>query len=366
MMETANNEEPQHFVDRILAHAAGLGASDVYFLPAAGQVNIRLRRDGIQEDLANVPREYGEQCIARIKVLARLLTYRTRISQDGVIRDIPGTTSTELRVSVMPTNHGERIAIRILKGGSAPLYLDDLNFTPGTCAALRTMLERPSGMIVLTGPTGSGKTTTIYAMIRELLKHQQDPASIITIEDPIECAIDSISQTAVARDSDWGYEAALRASLRQDVKTLVVGEMRDKEVVRMTIDAALTGHRIITTYHAGDIPSVYARLLHQGFESFLIASAITGVVTQRLIPAASGKGRIPVVATLLPDDNWRDFVTSAPGLVQLRKKLKDHPTADISRAAAELLKRGAISTGEAAKIANETTHVDLNPVEPLK
>ena len=156
-----------------------------------------------------------------------------------------------------------------------------------------------------------------------------DPPSIITLEDPIECEIDNITQTAVSADSEWNYAAALRAALRQDVKTLVVGEMRDREVVKVTLDAALSGHRVITTYHAGDIPSVYARMLHQGFEPFLVASAITGVVTQRLVPRPTGHGRMPVAGVLVPNDEWREVVAANPGLSALRKKAKEFPYADL-------------------------------------
>jgi type II secretory ATPase GspE/PulE/Tfp pilus assembly ATPase PilB-like protein len=246
-------------------------------------------------------------------------------------------------VSVMPTRHGERASVRVLRNENDPQHLKDLQFSKDAVKSLDLMLEKPTGMIVLTGPTGSGKTTTIYALIRELLKKHQDPASIITIEDPIECEIEGISQTQVGKDANWGYASALRAALRQDVKTLMVGEMRDKEVVKVTLDAALTGHRIITTYHAGDIPSVYARILHQGFEPFLVASAITGVVSQRLVCRADGKGRIPVAAVLTPNDEWRDFITSAPGLTDLRKKIRRFPEADLAEVARKMQRDGLIS-----------------------
>ena len=345
-MATSNKEAPQDFVNRMLVEAIEKGASDVYWLPSASRMNVRLRRDGIQENIAEVERGYGEQCVARIKVLSGLLTYRTQTAQDGAIRDLAGTRGSEMRVSVMPSSHGERASIRILQNEKGPLYLSDLGFSPGANKALQEMLDRPAGMIVLTGPTGSGKTTTIYALVRELLKRDQDPASIITIEDPIECEIDGITQTAVSDDSDWGYAAALRAALRQDVKTLIVGEMRDKEVVKVTLDAALTGHRVITTYHAGDIPSVYARMLHQGFEPFLVASAITGVVNQRLVASADSRGRIPVVATLTPSAAWRDFVASNPGLSEFRKKITEFPSGDLSAVAEGMAKAGLISEDE--------------------
>ena len=336
-------EAPHDFVHRILAQAVTDRASDVYWIPGPKRVNIRFRIDGAQQDIAEVTDDYGARCIARLKVLAGLLTYRTRVSQDGVIRGLKGLPDSELRVAVMPTSHGERISVRLLHGAAGLLALDDLGFPDEATAALRVMLAQPSGLVVLTGPTGCGKTTTIYAMVRELLKEQQDPASIITIEDPIEAEISGISQVSVTGEPNWGYAAALRSALRQDVKTIVVGEMRDRDVVSVTLDAALTGHRVITTYHAGDIPSVYARMLHQGFEPFLVSSAVTGVLSQRLIPRKDGAGRVPVVAVLSPDDQWRDFVTRNPGLSDLRRKITGFPHADLQAVAKQMMGAGLIS-----------------------
>lgn len=341
---TQGDIAPAAFVDKMLADAAKNNVSDLYWLPDAHGVSIRLRSEGVQSDVGRVEPEYGQQCTARIKVLARLLTYRTRIAQDGVIRGTEACPDVEMRVAVMPTRYGERVAIRLLRYGLGPQFLDDLGFEADIVSGLQALIARRSGLIVLTGPTGSGKTTTIYALIRELLRQQDDPASIITIEDPIECEVAGVSQTLVKAGSKWGYAAALRAALRQDVKTLVVGEMRDREVVKVTLDAALTGHLVITTYHAGNIPSVYVRLLHQGFEPFLVASAVTGVLSQRLVPRQDGKGRAPVAALLCPDDAWRDLIVTRPGLAELRRELTKYPGADLDavgrRMAAEGTTRG--------------------------
>ncbi len=337
-----SKEDPQEFVDRMLADGVAGGASDMYFIPGPDTMNVRRRINGLQQDITIIPREFGERCTARLKVLAGLLTYRTRIAQDGAIRGHKKLGNAELRISVMPTSHGERVSIRVLQGGASPWHLDDLGFPERVVEELRSMLKHPAGMIVLTGPTGCGKTTTIYALIRELLKDEMDPSSIITIEDPIECEIENISQVSSCGEPGWGYAPALRSALRHDVKTLIVGEMRDQEVVRVTLDAALTGHRVITTYHAGDIPSVYARLLHQGFEPFLISSAITGVLSERLVKTANGEGRVPIVAVMTPDDQWRDFITRIPELGELRKKIKEYPGADLAAVAGDMIRSGII------------------------
>lgn len=326
---TPVNEPPHVCVERILREAIEAGASDLYWIPDSTQTSVRRRCAGVQQTVASFPREHADQCVARIKVLAGLLTYRTKAAQDGAIRELPGVGEVDVRVSIMPTRSGERAALRFFRNEREPRRLDELGFHPDALASMQAMLKLPSGLVVLTGPTGSGKTTTIYAMVRELLEREQDPASIVTIEDPIECRIDSISQTAVSHESAWGYAAALRSALRQDVKTLVVGEMRDRDVVKVTIDAALSGHRVITTFHAGDIPSVYARLLHLGVEPFLVAAAISGVVSQRLVSRAGG--RAPVAATLVPNDEWRDFVATSPRLSELRSRLRSIPGADLDQ-----------------------------------
>lgn len=324
------NMKPYKYVEKILNESLNSNASDIYWLSEQKNYNVRFRINGIQKDIERIPKDIGEQCIAHLKVLAGLLTYRTNISQDGVIRDDKKFADCEFRVSVIPTLHGERITVRVLNGNETPIYMEDLNFQLEAETAIKKMIERPDGLTILTGPTGCGKTTTIYAMIRELLRNSQDPASIITIEDPIESSIDGISQIAVKSDAQgWSYSDALRAALRQDVKTLVIGEMRDPEIVKVALDASLTGHRVITTYHAGDIPSVYARMLHQGFEPFLIASAVTGVVSQRLLQEKGKDERIPLVAYLQSNDEWKEFISGAPALCEIRKKIKKIPGADL-------------------------------------
>jgi type II secretory ATPase GspE/PulE/Tfp pilus assembly ATPase PilB-like protein len=334
-------KEAHIFVEDTINTALSEGASDIFFLPQEKNFNVRIRINGIQKSIAEVPHEYGEMCVAHIKALASLLTYRTRISQDGVIRKFD---NAELRISTLPTICGERVSIRIMQERSSVRFLEDLGFQTEAMVAIKKMTLRPNGLTILTGPTGCGKTTTIYAMIRELLRNSQDPASIITIEDPVECAVDGISQTSVSKGEDeWGYAKALRAALRQDVKTLIIGEMRDKEVVKVALDAALTGHRVITTYHAGDIPSVFARMLHQGFEPFLIAAALSGVVTQRLVKSESGSERIPVAATLTLDDTWRDFISDNPPLCEIRRKIASTPSADLTAEASRMESAGVIT-----------------------
>lgn len=338
--------DPTAFVDRILAQARDTGASDVYWLPDATGMRVELRANGVHRLLTEVSAPFGQKCVARIKVLAGLLTYRTSIAQDGSIHAADAEKRERaIRVAVMPTLHGERATLRLLQT-EAVVELDAMGFTPPVIEALRRMLARPTGMIVLTGPTGSGKTTTIYAMIRELITRASEGTGVITLEDPIERRINGITQTAVSHEGEWNYANALRATLRQDVKTIVVGELRDREVVRMALDAALTGHRVLTTFHAGDIPSVYTRMLHMGFEPFLVASAVTGVVAQRLVPLPDREEPVPVVATLVPDDAWQELVLTKPSLSDLREHLASYPGAGLKQIAATLVESGTLPDGD--------------------
>lgn len=339
------SEDVPAYVQGLLRRAVAEGLTDLYLLPGAAAVAVRGRlASGAVCELGTVPGAFGAQCVARLKVLAGMLTYRTSCAQDGAIHGAIDDASAEFRVATLPTRSGERVTVRILRGSSAPPGLDGLGLATPAGVAIRGLLRHPTGLLILTGPTGSGKTTTIYAMVRELLATGHNPATLITIEDPVECVIEGISQVQLRRDEPgWGYAEALRAALRHDVKTLVIGELRDREVTKVALDAALTGHRVITTYHAGDVAGVYARLLHQGFEPFLVAAAVTGVVAQRLVPAQDGGGPVPVVAVLEADDAWREFVMGAPGLSDLRTRAAVLPGADLRSAAQRLAEAGRIA-----------------------
>ena len=349
-MKNPNDDDVPAFVRGILDAALAAGASDIYWLPREEKVEVRFRVNGQQVPHCAIAGEIGRQCLTHVKVLAKLLTYRTQIAQDGVIR----MDRVELRVATMPTLFGERITIRVLNMGQTPTQLSELRFEPACLDRMRALLRKPTGLLLLTGPTGSGKTTTIYAMIRELIGNHQDPASIISLEDPVESVIPGISQASVGRQNeqdDWGYEAGLRAALRHDVKTLVVGELRDASVAKIALDAALTGHRVISTYHAGCIASVFARLLHQGFEPFLVAAAISGVVAQRLARSADGQVQ-PIIAILESSDSWREFICSSPSLEQIRVRAANESLGDLHVAARRLVAAGVLAP-EVAEIASE-------------
>ncbi|NLF18222.1 MAG: Flp pilus assembly complex ATPase component TadA [Lentisphaerae bacterium] len=337
------------YVQALLSRALDAGLTDLYLIPDRDGLDLSGRQaSGARVALDRLPAPFGAQCVARLKVLAGMLTYRTSTAQDGAIHGIDGHPHAELRLATLPTCAGERVTVRIVQGQARPPGLDDLGFAAPAVAAIRRLLQHPAGIVILTGPTGSGKTTTIYAMVRDLLARGHSPATLITIEDPVESALEGISQVELRRDDPaWGYAEALRAVLRHDVKTLVIGELRDREVTRVALDAALTGHRVITTYHAGDIGGVYARLLHQGFEPFQVAAAVTGVVAQRLLRGRADGAPVPVAAVLEADDAWREVVMAAPGLGDLRRRAGAVPGADLEAAARDLAAAGRIDAKEA-------------------
>lgn len=308
-------ENTPEIVERILKSAVSDNASDIYLLPFEQECKIRFKVNGVQKDVLTLDREKGLQCITRVKVLAGLLTYISKSAQDGSFE----FSDSSFRCSSIPTIHGERLTLRILNSGSSLQHLSDLGYTESSMTAMKEIVDCKQGLILLTGATGSGKTTTMYALLRELLKLEQDHSSVISLEDPVEQRIDGISQVEISED--WGYAEALKASLRQDVKTLLIGELRDQEVVRVALDAALSGHRIISTYHAGDIVSIFSRLLHTGFEPFLIAGAISGCISLSLEYDNAKKAYVPRAKCFKADDLWRDIVLSKPGMAELRSTI---------------------------------------------
>ena len=305
-----------HQVEKLLQAAITQNASDIYFLPYEESCLCRFKVNGIQKDVLTLGREAGLQCITRVKVLAGLLTYVTKSAQDGSFE----FENSSFRCASIPTIHGERLTLRVLNSGNNLLYLDDLGYSDSSLSAMKDIVRSKQGLILLTGATGSGKTTSIYALLRELLEAEQDHSSVISLEDPVEQKMDGISQVEITED--WGYAEALKASLRQDVKTLLIGELRDQEVVRVALDAALSGHRIISTYHAGDIVSIFSRLLHTGFEPFLIAGAISGCISLSLEYDNNNNCYRPLAKCFKVDDSWRDLILRKPGMEELRKAIE--------------------------------------------
>jgi type II secretory ATPase GspE/PulE/Tfp pilus assembly ATPase PilB-like protein len=270
-------------IDTLLGQAVVHRASDLYFEPWHEGLVIRLRLDGVLHDVARLPRTNQERIIARIKVLAHIITYEKALPQDGQIEASPKTHHHAMRVSTFPTVYGEKAVIRILDSAKSLPELDELGFSPQALTGLSQWTERPQGTLLLTGPSGSGKTTTIYALLRQLLNRQNRPRHVITIEDPVEYHLDGVTQSQIQPGQDFTYDVALKAILRQDPDVLVVGEIRDSETAHATIKAGLTGHLVLSTLHTTSASGAFSRLLDMGVEPYLLSTSITGVLAQRLV-----------------------------------------------------------------------------------
>jgi type II secretory ATPase GspE/PulE/Tfp pilus assembly ATPase PilB-like protein len=270
-------------VDAALDQALLHRASDLHFEPWADCVAVRFRIDGILHVAARVPQRFHGQIVNRFKVLARILTYQKDLPQDGRIDPESTPCRKAMRVSTFPTVYGEKLAVRVLDTDPNLFSLDALGFRSGTVAALRAILLRPQGTLLLTGPASSGKTTTIYAIINELLQTRQPTPHVVTIEDPVEYRFGNVSQTEVNPYAGFTFAAALRSVVRQDPEVIMLGEIRDPETAHAAIQAGLTGHLVISTIHSGTAAGVFTRLLDMGIEPYLVASSATGVLAQRLL-----------------------------------------------------------------------------------
>jgi type II secretory ATPase GspE/PulE/Tfp pilus assembly ATPase PilB-like protein len=268
-------------VERILAEAQGAGASDVHFQPGAEGLEVRWRIDGVLQPVALLPAKMAPNVVARLKVLAELLTYRTDLPQEGRIRGVPG--EVEMRLSTFPTVSGEKAVVRMFAAPGRFLRLDDLGLPAAVRDGLSHLLEETSGAIILSGPAGSGKTTTIYACLRELAARRPGERSLASLEDPVEAVVAGVSQGQVNPAAGLTLEAGLKALLRQDPEVIAIGEIRDKTTAEVALQAALTGHLIVTTFHAGSACEVIGRFLDMGLEPYALRSGLRAVIAQRLV-----------------------------------------------------------------------------------
>ncbi len=267
-------------VDRILIEALTNGVSDIHVEPQENGLLIRFRQDGVLRSVETLPKSLIPAVTSRLKIMADLDIAERRLPQDGRIRRGFRGRTMDFRVSTLPSRHGEKVVLRLLDSGATQLGLDTLITDPLARAGVREIGSKPFGMILVTGPTGSGKSTTLYALLAE----RNDPAiNISTVEDPIEYTLKGITQTQVNRDKGLDFSTALRAFMRQDPDVLLVGETRDLETARTAIEAALTGHLVLTTLHCNDAVSAFARLDEMGVEPFLVSASLLGVVSQRLV-----------------------------------------------------------------------------------
>jgi general secretion pathway protein E len=287
-------------VDQILFAAIARGASDVHIEPTAQGAEVRLRIDGLLEMHSHHSDDVGRCLVTRLMVMAQLLTYRLDIPQEGRLRLSAGDAGTlDLRLAVMPTTHGLRAAVRMPAELIQPRSLDELGLPSGALGGLKRFAGADSGMLIVTGPAGSGKTTTIYALLSHIARSAPG-LSLVALEDPVERDIPGVTQIEISPFGQLTYQRALRSILRQDPQVLMLGEIRDAETASLAIQAALSGHRLICTLHAATPGGAVARLLEMGLEPYRITSALYGVLAQRLLRRLNTnhapqryKGRIP-------------------------------------------------------------------------
>ena len=268
-------------VGKLLAAGQQVGASDLHLQPTAAGLDIRWRIDGVLQPVGNFQRGQAADVVARLKVLAELLTYRTDIPQEGRIRD--ATSDVEMRVSTFPTLHGERAVVRLFAADGRYLYLEDLGLPDGLLRGFEELLGETSGALVASGPAGSGKTTTAYACLRELVRRSDGARSIVSLEDPIEVAVPGVAQSQVSESAGFDFVTGLRSLMRQDPEVILVGEIRDRLTAEVAIEASLTGQLVITTFHAGSAAGAINRLSDMGIEPYLLRSGILAIVSQRLV-----------------------------------------------------------------------------------
>lgn len=268
-------------LDNIIEHAVILNASDIHFEPLENSLLVRFRIDGIMQEILALPASIAPVLVARVKILAVLQIDEHRVPQDGRFRfDLEDGTSVDVRTNVMPVFHGEKVEMRILKSAARPLTLDDLGVSPSLRSIIDEEIKKPHGMILVTGPTGHGKTTTLYAMLNIL---NTPKVNITTIEDPIEYQVAGVNQTQVNAKAGITFANGLRALLRQNPDVIMVGEIRDNETVEIAVHAALTGHLVLSSLHTNDAPSALPRLLDMGAPAFLLSSTVNLVIAQRLV-----------------------------------------------------------------------------------
>ena len=267
------------YVNLIITEAVQEHASDVHIEPGEKDVRIRYRIDGVLHEIRRSPRKIHPGLVSRIKILASMNIAERRVPQDGRFHMDAGKQVIDLRVATLPTVHGEKVVLRILDRASILISLSDLGIEAQPLGVFSTSFKRPYGTVIVTGPTGSGKTTTLYAALSELNRRE---VNVITVEDPVEYQLKGINQVQVNTKVGLTFAATLRSILRCDPDIVMIGEIRDPESAKMAIESALTGHLVLCTLHTNDAPSAITRMVEMGIEAFLIASAVDSVISQRL------------------------------------------------------------------------------------
>ena len=280
LLDTADDAPAIRLINGIIADAARNGVSDIHIEPYETGLVIRMRIDGVLRETLRMPAHVAPVVVSRVKVMARLDIAERRVPQDGRMGLTLGGKLLDVRVSTLPSRAGERVVLRILDKENAGINLDALGMDPAVLALLRGAIAEPNGIVLVTGPTGSGKTTSLYASLRLL---NDGTRNILTVEDPVEYAVDGVGQTQVNAKVGLTFAAGLRAILRQDPDVVMVGEIRDRETAEIAVQASLTGHLVLSTVHTNDAAGAITRMRDMRVEPFLLASTLRAVIAQRLV-----------------------------------------------------------------------------------
>jgi type II secretory ATPase GspE/PulE/Tfp pilus assembly ATPase PilB-like protein len=270
-------------VKYLLMDAIKARASDIHIEPWESTLVVRMRLNGVLSELVHLPLDWMERISGRFKVMANLVTYQSGLPQEGHVAADPELGGIEQRISIFPTVRGEKIVVRIFDPSNRSFDLGSLGFDDDVLQQFLKLITKPSGLVLLTGPTGSGKTTAIYSALYTLVQRAGSTISIATVEDPVEFNLPMVAQAQVNLAQEFTYPRALRSLMRQDPQVIMVGEIRDPETAAIAVQAGLTGHLVISTIHSGSTAGVFARLMNMNIEPFLLASSVTGVLGLRLI-----------------------------------------------------------------------------------
>ncbi len=307
LRETADDAPVVKLVNQIVAQAVELGASDVHMAPDGHEVRVRVRVDGILQDITTVPRRMAAGVVSRVKIMAELDISERRLPQDGRVSLTVDGRHIDLRVVTLPSVHGESIVMRILDKDSVVMKLEKLGMADAERDRFERAFHETHGAVLVTGPTGSGKSTTLYAALLALNTPEKN---IITVEDPVEYQIAGLTQVQVSSKAGLTFATGLRAMVRADPDIIMVGEIRDRETAQIAVESALTGHLVLSTLHTNDAPSAITRLTEMGIEPFLVASALDCVLAQRLarMLCSNCKQRTIVPAEVLRDNGYKALV----------------------------------------------------------
>jgi type IV pilus assembly protein PilB len=390
-LERIAGESPViRYVNYLITTAVHEGASDIHIEPSKKRLRVRYRMDGVLFEQSAPPVQMQAAIISRLKIMAKLDIAETRLPQDGRIRATVQGRNVDLRVSTLPTVYGEKCVIRILDNRSITVGLDNLGMLPDVLESMKTEISQPNGIILVTGPTGSGKSTTLYSALQIL---DADKLNISTVEDPVEYELPTINQVHVHESIGMSFAGALRSLLRQDPDVIMIGEIRDTETARIAVQASLTGHLVLSTLHTNDAPSSITRLINIGVEPYLISAALNAVLAQRLVRRICDnckaqiehghgnervykylekhkvpemqlyrgegcdkcrdtgyKGRLGIYEFLVMGDEMRDMVTNSPRLTELRQFARETGMRDLRHDGLQKVAAGLTTVEEVMRV----------------